>query len=95
VRWLSGGPTLGTLCRAMFMAYDSQNTKKALGGMSEIVRLYRYRSLLGSMRAFPYSDDRELLGDIMRFGADVQVLAPPALRSKVQKSFLEAAAKYV
>ena len=45
--------------------------------------------------SFPYSDDRELIGDIMRFGADVQVLAPPALRSKVQKSFLEAAAKYV
>jgi predicted DNA-binding transcriptional regulator YafY len=45
--------------------------------------------------SFPYADDRELVGDIMRFGADVQVLAPPALRSKVQKSFLEAAAKYV
>lgn len=45
--------------------------------------------------SFPYSDDRELIGDIMRFGADVQVLAPAALRSKVQKGFLEAAAKYV
>lgn len=45
--------------------------------------------------SFPYADDRELIGDIMRFGADVQVLAPPALRSKVQKSFLEAAARYV
>ncbi len=45
--------------------------------------------------SFPYADDRELIGDIMRFGADVQVLAPPALRSKVQKGFLEAAAKYV
>lgn len=45
--------------------------------------------------SFPYSDDRELIGDIMRFGADVQVLAPPALRSKVQRNFLDAAAKYV
>ncbi len=45
--------------------------------------------------SFPYADDRELIGDIMRFGADVQVLAPPGLRSKVQKSFLAAAAKYV
>ena len=44
---------------------------------------------------FPYSDDRELIGDIMRFGADVQVVSPPALRSKVQKGFLAAAAKYV
>jgi len=45
--------------------------------------------------SFPYADDRELIGDIMRYGADVQVLAPPALRSKVQKVFLEAAANYV
>ncbi len=45
--------------------------------------------------SFPYADDRELIGDIMKFGADVQVLAPPGLRSKVQKGFLEAAAKYV
>lgn len=45
--------------------------------------------------SFPYSDDRELIGDIMRFGANVQVLAPPALRTKVQKSFLEAVGRYV
>ncbi len=45
--------------------------------------------------SFPYSDDRELLGDIMRYGSDVQVLAPAALRSKVQRCFLEAAARYV
>ena len=44
---------------------------------------------------FPYSDDRELIGDIMRFGADVQVVSPAALRSKVQKAFLQAAAKYI
>jgi len=25
---------------------------------------------------FPYSDERELLGDILRFGSDVEVLAP-------------------
>lgn len=38
---------------------------------------------------------RELIGDILRYGADVQVLSPATLRSKVQKCFLEAAAKYV
>jgi predicted DNA-binding transcriptional regulator YafY len=43
----------------------------------------------------PYSDDRELLGDILRFGADVQVLEPQELRTKVQKTLLEAAAKYI
>lgn len=45
--------------------------------------------------SFPYADDRELIGDIMRFGADVEVLAPASLRSKVQKGFLAAAARYV
>jgi predicted DNA-binding transcriptional regulator YafY len=45
--------------------------------------------------SFPYADDRELVGDIMRYGADVQVLAPASLRRKIQKGFLEAAAKYV
>ena len=43
----------------------------------------------------PYSDDREIVGDIMRFGADVQVLEPKELRSKVQKTLLEAVAKYI
>lgn len=43
----------------------------------------------------PYSDDRELLGDILFFGADVQVLEPKELRAKVQKTLLEAAGKYI
>lgn len=42
-----------------------------------------------------YSDDRELLGDILRFGADVQVLEPKELRAKVQKTLLEAVGKYI
>lgn len=33
----------------------------------------------------PYSDERELVGDILRFGADVQVLAPPELRQRVDR----------
>ena len=32
---------------------------------------------------FPYSDERELLGDILRFGADVEVLAPKSLRTSL------------
>jgi len=43
----------------------------------------------------PYSDDRELLGDILRFGADVQVLEPKELRAKVQRSLLDAVGMYV
>jgi predicted DNA-binding transcriptional regulator YafY len=47
------------------------------------------------MLKVPYSDDRELLGDILRFGADVQVLEPKELRAKVQKTLLEAVGKYI
>jgi predicted DNA-binding transcriptional regulator YafY len=43
----------------------------------------------------PYSDDRELLGDILRFGSDVQVLEPKELRAKVQKTLLEAVGRYI
>lgn len=43
----------------------------------------------------PYSDDGELLGDILRFGSDVQVLEPKELRAKVQRTLLEAAGKYI
>ena len=43
----------------------------------------------------PYSDDRALLGDFLRFGADVQVLEPKELRAKVQKTLLEAVGKYI
>ena len=31
----------------------------------------------------PYSDERELVGDVLRHGAQVQVLAPPALQARV------------
>jgi predicted DNA-binding transcriptional regulator YafY len=47
------------------------------------------------MLTFPYSDDRELVGDILRFGADVEVLGPAELRSKVQRSLLAAVGRYV
>ncbi len=43
----------------------------------------------------PYSDDREILGDILRYGADVQVLEPKQLRQKLHKTLLLAAATYV
>ena len=45
--------------------------------------------------AVPYSDDRELMGDILRFGADVEVLEPVELRRKVQKAMLAGAGRYV
>jgi hypothetical protein len=48
--------------------------------MSEAVRLYSHKSFLSSRRAV---------------SADVLVLAPAVLRSKAQKGFLKAAARYV
>ena len=43
----------------------------------------------------PYADDREIVGDILKFGADVQVVQPAPLRSRVQRSLLDAARRYV
>jgi predicted DNA-binding transcriptional regulator YafY len=45
--------------------------------------------------SIPYSDHRELLGDILRFGDSVQVIQPSQLRVDVQKALLAAAAKYI
>ena len=43
---------------------------------------------------FPYSDERELLGDILRFGAEVKVLAPPALQQKLSNELTKALNQY-
>ena len=43
----------------------------------------------------PYVDDRELLDDILRFGPDVEVLAPAHLRLKVHQRLLAAAGRYL
>jgi predicted DNA-binding transcriptional regulator YafY len=43
----------------------------------------------------PYSDDRELMGDILRFGADVEVLGPKELRSALHRNLLRAIGRYV
>jgi predicted DNA-binding transcriptional regulator YafY len=42
----------------------------------------------------PYSDDRELLRDILRYGGDVEVLEPPALRARVQEALAKALKQY-
>ncbi len=42
----------------------------------------------------PYSDDRELLADVLRHGADVQVLRPRELRRKVAEVLAAAASQY-
>jgi len=43
----------------------------------------------------PYSDERELVGDLLRFGADVEVLEPGELRVKGYRALLQAVGKYV
>ncbi len=42
----------------------------------------------------PYSDDRELLMDILKYGADVEVIAPPELREAAINSLEMAASQY-
>ena len=43
----------------------------------------------------PYSDERELVGDILRFGAEVEVVEPADLRGRVKRALHEAAGRYV
>src|SRR5438445_415850 len=42
----------------------------------------------------PYSHDRELLMELLKFGADVEVLAPDSLRSAVADALKQAASRY-
>lgn len=42
----------------------------------------------------PYADDRELLMDILKYGPEVEVLAPPSLRAKVARLLADAGALY-
>ncbi|MHB8455725.1 MAG: helix-turn-helix transcriptional regulator [Acidiferrobacterales bacterium] len=42
----------------------------------------------------PYSDDRELVLDILKYGPDVEVLHPKSLRKKVLDQLLRAASRY-
>jgi predicted DNA-binding transcriptional regulator YafY len=42
----------------------------------------------------PYSQDPELLMDILKYGPDVEVLEPPALRERVAQQLESAAARY-
>lgn len=43
----------------------------------------------------PYADERELIGDILRFGPDVEVLEPADLRKRVKRALHAAAGLYV
>ena len=42
----------------------------------------------------PYSDERELIADILRFGADVEVIEPKSLRTNVAAAIHKAAELY-
>jgi predicted DNA-binding transcriptional regulator YafY len=44
--------------------------------------------------SIPYSDERELLLDILRQGAEVEVLSPKPLRDKVKVELIKAISHY-
>lgn len=43
---------------------------------------------------FPYSDERELVMDILKYGPDVEVLAPPGLRGVIEVAVRQTAKLY-
>ena len=53
------------------------------------------KSRIQQTETIPYSDERELVGDLLRFGADVEVLEPAELRAKVKRAFHDAAGRYM
>jgi predicted DNA-binding transcriptional regulator YafY len=42
----------------------------------------------------PYSSDKELIMDILKYGADVEVIAPEAVREAVKNQLDAAASQY-
>jgi predicted DNA-binding transcriptional regulator YafY len=42
----------------------------------------------------PYSDERELVGDILRFGSDVQVISPDSLRNQILAELEKSVSEY-
>lgn len=42
----------------------------------------------------PYSDDRELIMDILKYGGDVMVVSPQTLRKRVTQELLKATKQY-
>jgi predicted DNA-binding transcriptional regulator YafY len=48
----------------------------------------------GYLLEVPYAHDRELLMELLKFGPDVEVLAPDSLRRRVAESLRKAAARY-
>ena len=46
------------------------------------------------MLEIPYSDDRELVMEVLKYGADVEVVAPAKLRKRVAVSLGAAIERY-
>ena len=65
------------------MIVDSSTTTRA-----------RFESDGSYVLEVPYSEDKELIMDILRYGPDVRVLAPDSLRSSVAAKLRDAAALY-
>ena len=86
----AGRPTAWATLR-----FSAQRARWVEGEVWHPEQLASYEQDGSYLLKLPYSDDRELLGDILRHGADVQVLEPAALRTKVQKTLLEAASRYL
>jgi predicted DNA-binding transcriptional regulator YafY len=83
----SARPRLRHLLRAQAATREAalHPRARALGGAGNLAsEAEGQHEADGSWRLeFPYADHRELIMDILKFGADVEVLAPPDLRQRV------------
>ena len=57
-------------------------------------QLTRYDKDGSYLLEFPYSNDGELVMDILRYGPDVEVVSPAPLREKVKQHLADAIARY-
>ena len=70
--------------RARWVAHEQWHPRQK--GMEEADGSY--------LLEIPYADDRELMMDILKYGPDVEVVAPTTLRERVKDSLAQAARRY-
>ena len=94
--WLAGGYGIfsGTVVDTAVLRFSAHRARWVADETWHPAQVARWLDDGRYELAVPYSDTRELLMDILKHGADCEVVSPPALRSIVQTVLETAAAQY-